>query len=83
MFNFKMTKKTKKLNLQLWLGFGLAVFGVLLIIASFICPPTGIIHPSVLASVGEVFTFSAGLIGVDYHYAYKKYQQEHQDSEEE
>lgn len=30
-----------------------------LIVASFIVPPTGIIEPSVLAAVGELFGFSA------------------------
>lgn len=38
------------------------VFGLIaiaLIIASFIVPPTGVIDPSVLAAVGEVFAFAA------------------------
>lgn len=30
-----------------------------LIVASFIVPPTGIIEPSVLAAVGEIFAFTA------------------------
>lgn len=30
-----------------------------LIVASFIVPPTGIIEPSVLAAVGEIFAFAA------------------------
>lgn len=30
-----------------------------LIVASFIVPPTGIIEPSVLAAVGEIFGFAA------------------------
>lgn len=30
-----------------------------LIIASFIVPPTGIIEPTVLAAVGEIFAFAA------------------------
>ena len=32
---------------------------VLLIIASFIVPPTGVIDPSVLAATGELFAFAA------------------------
>ena len=37
----------------------LAAFSVILLIASFIVPPTGEISPSVLAGVGEVFGFAA------------------------
>lgn len=38
------------------------LFGLIalaLIIASFIVPPTGVVDPSVLAAVGEVFAFAA------------------------
>lgn len=73
-----MTKKTK-LTLQLLLGFSLAVFGMILIIASFLVPPCGVIHSSVLAAVGEVFTFSGALIGIDYHYKEKRYEQHTED----
>lgn len=37
----------------------LSGIAVLLIIASFICPPTGIIDSSVLAATGEIFAFAA------------------------
>lgn len=66
-----MSKKTK-ITLQLWLGFFLAIFGVVLLTASFFVPPMGIIHSSVLAAIGEVFTFSGALIGIDYHYRAKE-----------
>ena len=75
MFTLKMTKK-QKMNVQLWLGFILAIFGMLLICVSFIVPPLGVIHSSVLAAIGEIFTFSGALIGIDYHYKEKRYQRE-------
>lgn len=75
-----MTKK-QKLNAQLWLGFILAVFGLCLIIASFIVPPLGVIHASVLAALGEVFTFSGCLLGLDYKYKYKVYEHNHSEDE--
>lgn len=71
-----MTQK-QKMNIQLWLGFLLAIFGCIMIVASFIVPPTGIIHASVLAATGEIFTFSGAMIGIDYHYKEKQYQKEH------
>lgn len=70
-----MNKRTKN-TIQLYLGFSLAIFGCILIIASFIVPPMGVIHSSVLAAIGEVFTFSGGLIGIDYHYKEKMTQRE-------
>lgn len=63
----------QKTTTQLWLGVCLAIFGVILIIASFLCPPMGVLDASVLAVVGEIFTFSGGLIGIDYTYKYKRY----------
>lgn len=62
----------QKMTIQLWLGVFIAIFGVILIIASFLCPPLGIIEASVLAAIGEIFTFSGSLIGIDYHYKFKK-----------
>lgn len=64
----------QKMTIQLWLGVSIAIFGVILIIASFLCPPLGIIEASVLAAIGEIFTFSGSLIGIDYHYKFKKYE---------
>ena len=75
MFTLKMTKK-QKMNVQLWLGFVLAIFGMVLICVSFIVPPLGVIDASVLAAIGEIFTFSGALIGIDYHYKEKRYQRE-------
>lgn len=70
------------MNAQLWLGFILAIFGMILISVSFIVPPLGIIDASVLAAIGEIFTFSGALLGLDYNYKYKMYQKEkEQDTE--
>lgn len=62
---------SKKMTVQFWVGVALAIVGVGLLIASFVVPPVGILSSSVLCGVGEVFTFSGSLIGVDYHYRYK------------
>ncbi len=35
------------------------IFSILLLTVSFIVPPTGVISPSVLTGVGEVFGFAA------------------------
>lgn len=66
----KRLNKEQKMTIQLWLGVCLAAMGILLLWASFIVPPLGIIHSSVLTGVGEVFTFSGALIGIDYTYKY-------------
>lgn len=66
-------KKQTKYNLQLILGFVLAIFGMALLVASFFVPPLGIIDTSVLAAIGEVFTFSGCLLGIDYHYKDRQY----------
>ena len=83
----KKLTKSEKLNIQLFLGMALVFFGVGLLTASFIVPPLGIIHSSILAAVGEVFTFAGCLIGIDYSYKYKFYEQhyksrQYQDNEE-
>ena len=82
MCTFKKMTKKQKMNIQLWLGFILAIFGMALIIASFIVPPLGVIHASVLAATGEIFTFSGCLLGIDYHYKEKRYQYDNQSEDE-
>ena len=66
-------KKQTKTNIQLILGATLSVFGMLMLIASFIVPPMGVIHSSILAAIGEVFTFAGCLLSVDYSYRLKMY----------
>lgn len=64
----------KRLNAQLWLGVVVAVAGLSLLFIGMITPPGGKIDSSVLVAFGEVATFAAGLIGVDYHYRYREYE---------
>lgn len=78
----KPINNEQKMTIQLWLGVALAIFGVILIIASFLCPPMGVIDASVLAAIGEVFTFSGSILGIDYHYKYKRFQAEYSEREE-
>lgn len=61
----------EKMTIQLWLGVFLAVMGCILLWVGLFLPPMGIIHASVLTAMGEVFTFSGALIGIDYSYKYK------------
>jgi len=64
-------KRFNKLSIQLGLSIVLVFFGIGLLIASFIVPPTGVIDSSVLVAYGETLTFVGALIGVDYSYKYK------------
>lgn len=64
-------KRFSKLTVQLGLAIILVIFGMALIIASFIVPPPGIIDSSILVAYGETLTFVGALIGVDYSYKYK------------
>ena len=59
-------------KVQLILSVGLCIFGGVLLIAGFCCPPLGEIHHSVLIAFGEILTFSGSLIGIDYHYRYRE-----------
>jgi len=61
----------EKMTIQLWLGVFLAVMGCILLWVGLFLPPMGVIHASVLTAMGEVFTFSGALIGIDYSYKYK------------
>ena len=64
--------KTDMKKVQLILAVGLCVFGGMLLIAGFCCPPLGEIHPTILTAFGEVLTFSGALLGMDYKYRSKK-----------
>lgn len=46
----------------------LLFFGLALLVASFIEPPTGVIDPSVLTAFGEILTFAGAIIGIDAKY---------------
>lgn len=62
--DFKKTKQIAELIASLLL----MAFGVVLLIVGLFCKPIGEIHSSVLVAFGEVGTFSAALLGIDYHY---------------
>lgn len=64
-------KELNKLSLQLGIAVVLVIFGIGLIVASFIVPPLGVIDNSVLVAYGETLTFVGALIGVDYSYKFK------------
>ena len=81
---FHALTKKEKMTIQLWLGVLLALVGVALLWTGLFIPPIGEIHPSVLTALGEVFTFSGALIGLDYSYKVKtfKYMKEDEDEED-
>lgn len=70
----KEVSYNQRMTVQMWLGVILAVSGIVMLFVGLYCPPLGSIEPSVLAAFGEVATFSAGLIGIDFHYKSKNYQ---------
>ena len=55
-------------TVQLITALTLCLFGLVLMIVSFVLPPQGVIDSSVLVATGEVFTFSGALMGIDYKY---------------
>lgn len=67
----KKLDREKKATIQALLGFGAAIAGLVLLFIGLFMPPIGSIDSSVLVAYGEVSTFAAGLIGIDYHYRYK------------
>lgn len=52
-------QKLQGLTVRYWPVLVLTALAVLLIIGSFIVPPTGVVDPSVLAASGEIFAFAA------------------------
>ena len=46
----------------------LTAFGMALISAAFVVPPLGVIHQSVLAVTGEIFSLVGALLIFDYRY---------------
>ena len=64
----KQKENTMKTTVQLIAAISLCLFGLALMIVSFVIPPRGVIDSSVLVATGEVFTFSGALMGIDYKY---------------
>lgn len=62
-----MSNKEKE-SLQFWMAVVITLAGIVLLFCSFFAPPKGEIHPSVLAAIGEVFTFAGAVLGIDYRY---------------
>lgn len=58
-------------TIKLWLAVFLCLFGCCMLVAGFIVAPTGVISQSVLIAVGEVFTFSGAILGINYAYQSK------------
>lgn len=62
----------KKVELiKVWLAVGLTIFGCILIVLGFWANPIGEIHNSVLIAIGEIFSFSGCVLGINYAYQYK------------
>lgn len=53
---------------RMWMAWTLMVAGLALIGAAFCVPPTGVIHSSVLVAFGEILTFTATVMGLDYRF---------------
>lgn len=64
-------KKDKNLTIRLIVAACTVLFGCVLITASFIVPPAGEIHPSVIAVIGELLTFAGTCFGIDTNYRKK------------
>ena len=71
----------RTMRLQLILAVAMAIFGCLMIVAAFIAPPSGEIHPSVLTAFGEILTFSGTVMGIDYNYKSKTHSRKPQSEE--
>ena len=63
-----MMSSKEKESLQFWMAVVITLAGIVLLFCSFFAPPKGEIHPSVLAAIGEVFTFAGAVLGIDYRY---------------
>ena len=74
--------KNRKLTIQLILAVSMAIFGCVMIVAAFLVPPTGEIHPSVLTAFGEILTFAGAILGIDYNYKSKQNSKEKVNDEE-
>ncbi len=55
----------------------MVVFGIVLVGVSFVLPPSGEIHPTVLTAFGEALTFSGSLLGIENNYKFKVFRERH------
>lgn len=58
-------------GIKIWIAVALTIFGMVMLGVSLYLPPQGEIHPSVLAAVGEVFTFAGSVFGIKLNYDLK------------
>lgn len=66
----KKDKKNKDVNVarewvKLFIGIGLAVFGMFIVAYSLIVPPVGAIHATVVTTFGTILTFVGAIFGID------------------
>jgi len=59
-------------RIEIIIAFTLCISGVVLLFLGLYLPPAGEISSSVLVAYGETLTFAGSLIGIDYHYRYKR-----------
>ena len=59
-----MGKKFKEVLDKYTFSVIIAFIGVAFFVASFICPPLGIIDTSVMTAIGELFGFTAAISGI-------------------
>ena len=78
----KQNRQNRKLTIQLILAVSMAIFGCVMIVAAFLVPPTGEIHPSVLTAFGEILTFAGAVLGIDYNYKSKAQKTQSDDEED-
>lgn len=78
----KQNRQNRKLTIQLILAVSMAIFGCVMIVAAFLVPPTGEIHPSVLTAFGEILTFAGAILGIDYNYKSKAQKTQSDDEED-
>jgi len=67
------------MTIQFWSGLFVVIVGLVLLFLGFYAVPIGEIAPSVLTAFGEMATFSGALIGVDYRYRFKMFEERHRD----
>lgn len=63
-----MSLDTIKKVVELIISVVLTVAGLVLLGVGLWCPPLGTIDNSVLIAFGEIATFAAAILGIDYHY---------------
>lgn len=73
--------KVVKLKWMIISAVVLVLTGVVLIIMGIWMPPIGEIHPSVLTALGEIFSFSGCLFGINANYRYKTWMNEHDEKD--